>query len=221
MDKVNKERIKARLHELGFDYQAEEKLMGQLCFSPATFDLPFHKVSGEDECSFLVHLACDIAGNYVVTDYSACLRKGLVLDLPSTKIAQRMAGIDWNRLAFFRCSSSVTVELSVLEEAYDILQEVGKLEESSMVLYKYWAGTSLEILIPGLASLRNRYELTQRFYVSDQHSPISSDEAIRFLQNRWMERQMQQSRLQGRQAISGTQKSGSRKNNKRKSNSKK
>jgi len=216
MNKMNLEAIKAQLVALGFDHEIEEKLMSEIIFGPAVFDLRFVHASGQDEGSFLVHIARATSGEYTVVHYTASLRNSVVLNPASQVMAERMEKIDWKLIASYRGSSFVTIDLSILKEAFAVLQEAAKLAEYPLILYKYWAGTTLEALVPGVASLKSKYELLQRFYVSEEHTAIRSDEAIRFLQNRWTERQMQQRRLQRRQEEGGQNQSASVKGNKRK-----
>lgn len=216
MNKMNLEAIKARLVALGFDHEVEEKLMAEICFSPSVFDLRFVHASGQDEGSFLVHIARATSGEYAVVHYTASLRKAVVLNPASQVMAERMGKIDWKLIASYRGTATVSIDLSILKEASAVLQEAAKLEEYPLILYKYWTGTTLEALVPGIASLKSKYELSQRFYVSEEHTAIRSGEAIRFLQNRWTERQMQQGRLQRRQEEGGQNQSASIKGNKRK-----
>ena len=216
MNKMNLEAIKARLVSLGFDHEVEEKLMAEICFSPSVFDVRFVRPSGLDEGIFQVHIERSTSGEYAVMHYTATLRKTLVLPPASQVMAEQMGKIDWKLIASYRESSFVTIDLSILKEASGVLQEAVKLAEHPLILYKYWAGTSLEALVPGIVSLKSKYELSQRFYVSEEHMAIRSDEAIRFLQNRWTERLMQLGRLQRRQAESGQNQSASLKGNKRK-----
>lgn len=216
MNTMNLEAIKARLVALGLDHEVEEKLMSEIVFGPAVFDLRFVRLSGLDTGIFLVHIERSASGEYTVVHYIASLRKAVVLNPASQVMAERMEKIDWKLIASYRGSSFVTIDLSILKEAFAVLQEAAKLAEYPLILYKYWAGTTLEALVPEVASLKSKYELSQRFYVSEEHTAIRSDEAIRFLQNRWRERQMQQERLQRRQAEGGQNQSASAKGNKRK-----
>lgn len=216
MEKINWETIKAQLVALGFDHEVEEKLMAEIIFSPSVFDLRFVRPSGLDTGIFLVHIERAASGEYAVVHYTASLRNSVVLNPASQVMAERMEKIDWKLIASYRGSSFVTIDLSILKEAFAVLQEAAKLAEYPLILYKYWAGTTLEALVPGVASLKSKYELLQRFYVSEEHTAIRSDEAIRFLQNRWTERQMQQRRLQRRQEEGGQNQSASVKGNKRK-----
>ncbi len=216
MNKMNLEAIKARLVSLGFDHEVEEKLMTEICFSPSVFDARFVRPSGLDEGIFLVHIERADSGEYAVVHYTASLRKGIVLTPASQVMAERLGKIDWKLIVSYRAAATDSIDLSILKEAYAVLVEAAKMTEYPLILYKYWAGTSLEALVPGIASLKSKYELSQRFYVSEEHTAIRSDEAIRFLQNRWTERQMQQGRLQRRQAEGGQNQSASVKGNKRK-----
>jgi hypothetical protein len=223
MNKGNMEAVKVRLRALGFDERLEEKLMAQVCFGPASFDLRFDKAVGEDVCTYLVHVSRGVSGGeYAVDYYYAYLRKGFVLAAGSLPVAARMSLIDWDLLAAHRVCSSVIVELSVLIEAGAVLAEAAKLGEHTLLLYKFWAGTTLESLIPDAGKIKAKYEMMQRYYISDQHPAITCEEAMRFLQNKWMERQMQQSRVQQRQADGGnTIQSSSGKNGKRRGGRKK
>ena len=45
-----------------------------------------------------------------------------------------------------------------------------------------------------ISPLKNKSEVAQRFYFFDGQIGISVDEAYRFLQNRWLEKQMQAKR---------------------------
>jgi len=135
MEKVNVEAIKARLLSLGFDDRLEEKLMAQLCFNPPAFDVRFDKVSGKDSCTFFVRIEKVANGDFAVVNYSAYLRKGFVLNAATRAVADRISKIDWNLLSFAGASSSVVVELPVLKDAYNLLQEVEKLSEATLLFF--------------------------------------------------------------------------------------
>ena len=45
-----------------------------------------------------------------------------------------------------------------------------------------------------ISPLKNKSEVSQRFYFFESQTGISVDEAYRFLQNRWLEKQMQAKR---------------------------
>ena len=73
--------------------------------------------------------------------------------------------------------------------------EEGK-EIANRLKIKHWCDTPLEELFSDLRSLRTRFEISQRFYFFDRQGGISVEEAYRFLNNRWMEKQLQAKRKQ-------------------------
>lgn len=208
---MNVDAIKARLISLGFEAQVEEKLMGQICFGKTSFDLRFDKTVGEDGCTFFAHVQL-LENSYMVPYYHAHFRKGFVLPGSLAALDKRMASFNWKQMAHSLAIVGFFMDIQVLQDAFTLLREIAKMPDAPLLLYKYWAGTSFESLVPDVVAYKNRYELSQRFYVSEEHQPITGDEALRFLQNRWLEKAMQQNRLQQRQADGGnTSESGSKK----------
>ena len=61
---------------------------------------------------------------------------------------------------------------------------------------KYWSGISYQELFGNISPLKNKSEVSQRFYFSEVQTDITVDEAYRFLQNRWLEKQMEVKRKQ-------------------------
>ena len=61
---------------------------------------------------------------------------------------------------------------------------------------KYWSGISYQELFGNISPLKNKLEVSQRFYFFEGQTGISVDEAYRFLQNRWLKKQMQAKRKQ-------------------------
>ena len=57
-----------------------------------------------------------------------------------------------------------------------------------------FGGTSYHELFGNISPLKNKSEVCQRFYFFEGQTGISVDEAYRFLQNRWLEKQMQAKR---------------------------
>jgi len=73
--------------------------------------------------------------------------------------------------------------------------EEGKAISISLKL-KYWAGIPYQELVGNISPLKNKSEVSQRFYFFEGQAGISAVEAYRFLQNRWLEKQMQAKRKQ-------------------------
>ncbi|MCY7291086.1 MAG: hypothetical protein LH615_02790, partial [Ferruginibacter sp.] len=92
---------------------------------------------------------------------------------------------------------SVIEGLSMLEKSED-----GKVVAVELKL-KYWAGISYQELFGNISPLKNKSEVSQRFYFFEGQTGISVEEAYRFLQNRWLEKQMQAKRKQGDEENAG------------------
>ena len=75
------------------------------------------------------------------------------------------------------------------------LTEEGK-QISILLKQKYWSEIPYNELMGNISSLKSKAELSQRFYYAERQSCISADEAYRFLQNKWLEKQMQVKRKQ-------------------------
>ena len=85
---------------------------------------------------------------------------------------------------------------SVIEELKTIeTSEEGKSISTGLKM-KFWAGIPYQELVGSISPLKNKSEVIQRFYLFDGQAGISVDEAYRFLQNRWLEKQMQAKRKQ-------------------------
>ena len=98
-----------------------------------------------------------------------------------------------------------------VESVIESLSELEKSENGKTVAVelklKYWAGISYQELFGNISPLKNKSEVSQRFYFLDGQTGISVDEAYRFLQNRWLEKQMQAKRKETANAeISETEK---------------
>ena len=72
-------------------------------------------------------------------------------------------------------------------------EEEGKAIGTALKL-KYWAGMNNQELVNNTSPLKTKNEVAQRFYFIEGHEGISVDEAHRFLQNKWIEKQMQHKR---------------------------
>jgi len=83
---------------------------------------------------------------------------------------------------------------AIVERIINDLEQLAAIDGGAAIAntlkYKCWADLDLQRLIPELAMLKSRYELSQRFYII-QGEGISAHEAYRFLLNRWMERKLQ------------------------------
>ncbi len=164
------------LQAMGFENGLERALRAKACFLPLHFEV-FHKLDrAGDTCSFHLYFKED-AGMYKCLYYDACYRKEIAFDDPVVaSLDSRMKTIDW--AADFDDIEAIMHDLKMVDP-----------QTANLLLFKYWAGSPLESNLVSIAALRSQYEISQRFYVIEGSVPISVDEAFRFLQSRWMEKQ--------------------------------
>ena len=86
----------------------------------------------------------------------------------------------WQQEAYIK---EIVADLEVLAA----IQECAAL--ANALKYKFWIDTALQSTVPELQYLRSKYELIQRFYIINGDG-ITASEAYRFLNNRWLERQI-------------------------------
>lgn len=202
MEISNIEAVRSLLVSLGFEENLDGKLLLATCFPETGCDLIFSGSSGEDVCQFLVHLE-NINSVLTLTHYTAVLRKGFLLESAGSSFAERMEKINWSLIAAARITQHISINPEELKEAKNLVLQLDKMPEQATIKYKFWRGIALESMVPGIADYKRKYELSQRFYVSKEHTPIKADEAMRFLQNQWLEKQMQQRRQAQRRSASG------------------
>lgn len=112
-----------------------------------------------------------------------------------------MQSVNWKRLSQFDSAPAVNFDnkkaweeqaiAEIIISELDVLSgTVAGRKTADILKYKYWVDLPLENYIPNLILLKNRLELSQRFYVTGSDG-ITTDEAFRFLVNRWIQRQMQ------------------------------
>ena len=207
---MNIENISAlvlQLLSLGFENYGSI-LLKRISFKPDRFTL-FHKVDkGKDKLVFLLFFEKDSRQDtYALIYYDASLQKETPLHditingVNSILIEKLMAEIDWKtafdfntkRLLDFEDESSWEKEMKV-ESVIESLSTLEKSEEGKPLVIglklKYWAGLLYQELFGPLIPVKNKAEVNQRFYFFDG-TGISIEEAHRFLQNRWVEKQLQ------------------------------
>lgn len=176
--------VKELLHSIGFDSGLEQALRANTCYLPASFDLRHTMNRGGDLCdfTFYITLANEV---YQCTCYDAVCRKEVVIeDAAAASLETRMRIIDWHAMP----------SPATFDEIESIMQDLQQLmmtdvSSANLLMYKFWPGTALSAKINDGMTLRARYEVSQRFYITAGIQPISMDEAFRFLQSQWQARQ--------------------------------
>jgi hypothetical protein len=190
MNEKNILALKTRLMQLGFEPSVETLIRCNICFQPLIFELIHTRQEGKDRFQFIVHIERGEKDLYELRFYTATLCKQIVIPAELELLDNSMQSVDWKLLITGKTVPAQIDHLSV-QTAFDVLGKLQVVGVASDVLkYKYWVGTALEYLIQQLATLKNEWEISERFYFFDETAVISFEDAVRFLSSRWMEKQM-------------------------------
>ena len=197
-----------QLKTLGLE-NAGYSLLKRICFKPESFFLSQMIEKGKDQLDLRLFFEKDNKHNaYILKYYDAIFQKEVAIvetnlnGINTGLLDKEMEEIDWK--GAFDISTkkpwnpddrtgwekeqkieSIVDKLKALE-----LDEEGKTIAESLKL-KYWANAPNCELFVNTGPLKNKSEVSQRFYFPDGQPGISVDEAHRFLLNKWLEKQMQ------------------------------
>ncbi len=202
-----------QLQSLGFE-NLGYSLAKRICFKPDNFILSKKVEEGKDRLIFELFFKKGGSGDeYVLMYYDATLQKEI--DFPDTPIngvnvialEKQLQEINWEApfdvdIKKQWSPEDITsweqeqrIESVVMDFASLELTQEGKVFATGLK-NKYWAGIACQELTGSASPLKNKGEISQRFYFFDVQPGISIDEAYRFLQNRWLEKQLQIKRKQ-------------------------
>ena len=202
-----------QLESLGFE-NSGYSLLKRISFKPENFILSQKIEMGKNKLSLQLFFEKDIKQDiYVLSYYDAILQKETPLidaainGINTANLEKSMMEIDWKNAFDFVTKKQLNLEDKTswekelkVESVIDGLSELEKSEDGKIVAVglklKYWSGTSFHELFGNIIPLKNKSEVSQRFYFFEGQTGISVDEAYRFLQNRWLEKQMQAKRKQ-------------------------
>jgi len=219
MDIENISALMGQLQSLGFE-NAGYSLLKRVSFKPENFILSQKIEKAKDKLSFQLFFEKDVKqGIYVLLYYDAILQKAKPLidaainGINTSNLEKSMIEIDWKNAFDFVTKKQLNLEDKTswekeqkVELVIEGLSELEKSEDGKLVAVglklKYWAGISYQELFGNISPLKNKSEVGQRFYFFEGQTGISVDEAYRFLQNRWLEKQMQAKRKQVDEPVS-------------------
>jgi hypothetical protein len=202
-----------QLQSLGFE-NAGYSLLKRISFKPENFILSQKIEKAKDKLSFQLFFEKDVKqGIYVLLYYDAILQKETPLidaainGISTTNLEKSMIEIDWKNAFDFVTKKQLNLEDKTswekelkVESVIEGLSELEKSEDGKVVAVglklKYWSGILYQELFGNISPLKNKSEVSQRFYFFEGQTGISVDEAYRFLQNRSLEKQMQAKRKQ-------------------------
>jgi len=213
---MNIENISAlvkQLQSLGFE-NAGYSLLKRISFKPDSFILSQTIEKGKDKLSFQLFFEREVKQNiYVLMYYDATLQKELTLtnavsnEINIPNLEKSMAEIDWKNAFDFSTKKQLNLDDKTswekeqkVESLIEDISELEKSEDGKVFIVglklKYWAGLPYQELFGNISPLKNKSEISQRFYFFENQTGISVEEAYRFLQNRQLEKQMQAKRKQ-------------------------
>jgi hypothetical protein len=207
---MNIENISAlmgQLQSLGFE-NTGYSLLKRISFKPGNFTFTQEVDKIKDKLSFQLFFEKDIKqGIYVLSYYDAILQKETPLidaainGINTADLEKSMMEIDWKNAFDFVTKKQLNLEDKTswekelkVESVIEGLSELEKSEDGKVVAVglklKYWAGIHFQELFGNISPLKNKSEVSQRFYFFEGQTGISVDEAYRFLQNRSLQKQM-------------------------------
>ncbi len=191
------------LISLGFDLSIEQQLLQRIPFQQSSFMLVQRKRQGFDTMNFKLHFNRNDAGDYLCQCYDAILRKSITIppvpvqDIDVGLLENRVAAIDWSSY-FSPEIIEESISLKIVEQVEAVITDLLALgvttqgaELLTLVKVKYWSDTPVEEIFDGFSQLRSRFEISQRFYFFEGEVAISTEESYRYLNNKWLEKQMQ------------------------------
>lgn len=205
--------LSAQLKAIGFDNMGY-LLTKRICLMPDDFVIIEKQLKDDGQIIFNFHFQRDKKLNgYFLAYYDAILQKEIsvttqvINGVDISELQEGMNTVDW-KMAFdfntkkpFNPDDKLAYEKEQkIEQLINALSELELTEEgkqvSILVKQKYWSEIPYNELMGNISSMKSKAELSQRFYYAEGQSCISADEAYRFLQNKWLEKQMQVKRKQ-------------------------
>lgn len=202
-----------QLQSLGFE-NSGYPLLKRISFKPENFSLSQRIERGKDKISFQLFFGKQEMQNiYSLMYYDAILQKESTIidvtmnDINITNLEKLMSEIDWRNAFDFTSKKSLNLDDKAswdkeqkVENVIENLLYLEKTEDGKAVAIglklKFWAGLPYQELFGNISPLKSKLEVSQRFYFFEGQAGISVDEACRFLQNRWLEKQLQAKKRQ-------------------------
>lgn len=202
-----------QLQSLGFQ-DAGSLLLKRICFKPDSFYLPQRVIKEKDVLLFSLYFEqLQKTDNYRLQYYDVTLQKAngsLALPVDGVNPAElekQMAAIDWKKAFSLDEKKPWSPEDKLTWETESkisgIIESLSFLEKSeqgkvlaSILKQKFWTGTLYQEIVGAITLVKNKADVNQRFYISEDGSGITTEEAYRFLQNKYMEKQLQLKRKQ-------------------------
>ncbi len=200
--------LAGQLQTLGFD-NLGSLLLKRICFKPDNFYLNQKIAKDNVQLEFRLYFEKQKQNDaYVLLYYDVTLpyenifEESIIAGIDTSELEKRMASIEW-RLAFdlnerkkLDPTDKTTWEMEAKVES--VIESLAVLEQdekgrtvASVLKLKFWNQAPYHEMFGSISSVKNKSDVSQRFYFSENSVGISVDEAYRFLQNKWLEKQLQ------------------------------
>lgn len=208
MNIQNVSALSAQLKIIGFD-NMDYPLAKRICLTPEEFVITEKRLKDNGQIVFNFHFERNKKLNgYFLVYYDAILQKEMPLatqvinGVALAELEEGMKTVDWKMAFDFSTKKSFNPDDKLsyekeqkIEQLITALSELELTDEgkqvSILLKQKYWSEIPYNELMGNITSVKSKAELSQRFYYAEGQACISSDEAYRFLQNKWLEKQMQ------------------------------
>ncbi|GAB2821352.1 hypothetical protein [Ferruginibacter profundus] len=199
--------LEKQLHSLGFE-NTGNFLLKRICFKPDHFFLPQKIEKDNEQLVFQFFIEKDIKQDaYLLKYYDATLQAGLsannsiINNIDIINLENLMKEVDWKNAFDFSSKKQLnwndkaSWEKELQLEA--VMENISRLEitEEGFAIaaglkLRYWRGAPYQELFGNINPVKNKSDISQRFYLFEGQVGISVDEAYRFLKNRLLEKQI-------------------------------
>lgn len=201
MNLENVSSLTAILAHTGFQ-NLSYRLLQHICCRPVQFILTERLVRESDCLTCQLHFERK-GDEFAFTYYDAALIREqsmptlTINQVTLRNLEEKMSEINWRQaepVSVFRLDDPLTwAREKAIEQVIAELARISATEEGKMyadiLKVRFWSGTLLEELTGNLTAIRAKLEVSQRFYIAG-YNGITVDEALRFLQNRWLEKRL-------------------------------
>lgn len=196
---MNKEqllKLTGELQQIGFE-DIEGSLLQRICFLLPAFSLQRSIIHADDLFLFQLRFVRDDHQQYSFQYYDVQLHKIVhaeseVCSVNLGALHQQLLTVDWS--LFQSADAACNWEVArLVEQICEQLEKLETTEEGKIIAcqlkLQYWCGQVSEALYSTHSSGRQKNMISQRFYINGEQ-PIKMNEACRFLQNKWIEQQV-------------------------------
>lgn len=199
--------LSEQLKALGFA-DLDYLLAKWICFQPKRFALDYQVERNGNVLNFQLSFEMNSKSKdgYMLVFYDAIFQRarlfeGTVNGIDVSLLSQQMSEVDWKKaFDFTEKRTTASSDKNAFEKETKIeaiienLSVLNATNEGKCVAnflkQAFWSGAAYHNIYGNITGPKNKDDVCQRFYVLEGQPGISVDEAYRYLQNRWLEKEM-------------------------------